>query len=87
MGKGQWGIENCGCDLSVLTADNITRKEWLSSKDPIQEISGPVIDEACENICYTCLESLKKEKVPKHALASSLWLGPVPDELKGLTFA
>jgi len=65
----------------------VTRKERLAFEDPVQELGGPVIDSSCKDICQTCLRSLEKGKVPKLALANGLWLGPVPNALKGLTFA
>ena len=80
-------VANCGCDLSPLVAPGVTRRERSSQSVPIQELEGPVIDRTCKNICLNCVQSLEKGKVPKHALANGLWLGVVPDELKGLTFA
>ena len=37
------------------------------------------------DICTECLRSLQRKTVPKHALANRLYLGPVPEELSGLT--
>jgi hypothetical protein len=68
-------LQNSGCDLNLLIAVGVTRKEWLLYEDPVTERHGPVIDDACKNVCHTCLGSLQKGKVPKHALASGLWLG------------
>jgi len=80
-------IQDSGCDLSCLVSDGVTREERLASEDPIQELEGPIIDKSCKDICQPCLRSLEKGRVPKLALANGLWLGPVPDALKGLTFA
>ena len=80
-------IQNCGCDLSSLVSNGATRKERLAPEDPVRELITPILDESCKDVCRTCLRSLEKGKVPKLALANGLWLGSVPDELKGLTFA
>jgi len=80
-------VAECGCDLSPLVAAGVTRGERFSQSETIQELEGPVIDRTCKNICQNCVQSLEKGKAPKHALANGLWLGIVPDELKGLTFA
>ena len=80
-------IQDIGCDLSSLISDGVTRKERLASKDPIEELEGPIIDRSCKGVCRACLTSLQKGKAPKLALSNGLWLGPVPDALKGLTFA
>ena len=37
------------------------------------------------NLCTTCLHSLRRDNMPKHALANRLYLGPVPSELHDLT--
>ena len=37
------------------------------------------------DICTECWSSLKKEKIPKFAVANKLWMGDVPKELQGLT--
>jgi hypothetical protein len=75
------------CDLSPLIAIGVTRKERLTNDDPLTELTGPIFDNSCRNICQNCLDSLKKGRAPKHALANGLWLGTVPEDLKGLTFA
>lgn len=36
-------------------------------------------------LCTTCLRSLRRGSMPKHALANRLYPGPVPDELNDLT--
>jgi hypothetical protein len=80
-------VKDCGCDLSLLNAPGVTRKERFASDDPLEELAGPVIDDSCSNVCPTCSNSLRKRKVPKHALANGIWLGKIPDVLKDLTFA
>src|SRR5438445_1232690 len=64
-------------------SNGATRKECLVSEDPVQELKGPIIDKSCKDICWTCLRSLEKEKAPKLALVNGLWLGSMPNELKG----
>lgn len=36
-------------------------------------------------LCTSCLRSLQRDSIPKHALVNRLYLGPVPDELSDLT--
>ena len=57
------------------------------SSDPICELNGPIIDHNCRYICKSCKETVKRRRIPKFALARGLWLGKVPDELQGLSFA
>ena len=73
--------------LALLQKPGVTRREQSLRTDPIENIKGPVIDSSCKCVCSACSQSLQKGKVPKHALANGLWLGKVPDELKGLTFS
>jgi len=37
------------------------------------------------DMCTSCLRSLRRNTVPKHALANRLYLGPIPEELRDLT--
>ncbi|KLO04989.1 hypothetical protein SCHPADRAFT_808959, partial [Schizopora paradoxa] len=64
-----------------------TRKERKTSADPILPVDGPVINRDCKIVCMECAESVQKRRVPKKSLANGLWLGDVPEVLKGLTFA
>ncbi|KAF9020384.1 hypothetical protein BDZ89DRAFT_958425, partial [Hymenopellis radicata] len=72
--------------LSVLEVVGVTRKERFSEKDPITDISGPVIDSDCKNICNTCRISIRNNEIPVNALAQSLWLGKVPEQLSSLNW-
>ena len=36
-------------------------------------------------LCTSCLHSLQRNMIPKHALANRLYVGPIPDELSDLT--
>jgi len=73
--------------LALLQKPGVTRRERSLRTDLIEDIKGPVIDSSCKCMCSACFQLLQKGKVPKHALANGLWLGKVPDELKGLTFS
>ena len=65
----------------------VTRQERNSTLQPIQEISGPVLDNKCSKVCKSCVDSLLNNKTPQHALANGIWLGDVPNELKDLRYA
>ncbi|PPR07084.1 hypothetical protein CVT24_010921 [Panaeolus cyanescens] len=73
--------------LSPLTQVNCAKHERLSSNDPDCDISGPVYDTKLSSVCPECCTALKKGRRPRLALANNLWLGEVPDQLKGLTWA
>ncbi|TFK62988.1 hypothetical protein BDN72DRAFT_725713, partial [Pluteus cervinus] len=73
--------------MHLLCADGNTRCERKSDTDPIQERSGPVIEESCTKVCNECREFLRRDKVPRNALANGLWLGSVPEELAILRYA
>ena len=68
-------------------AETCTRRERGKESDPILHVPGPVIDQDCTDICRTCLTSVKKNQLPRSALANGLWLGKVPNELQNLTWA
>ena len=45
------------------------------------------MDEQCHSICKECDKALTKGQTPLLALANNLWIGNVPTELQGLTYA
>jgi hypothetical protein len=81
-------LSETDCDLEILNRAGmgVTHLERSCDDDPIQEIKGPTLDEACSKLCRACEDSLMG-LTPKYALANGLWLGAVPEQLKGLTFA
>ncbi|TFK63282.1 hypothetical protein BDN72DRAFT_720591, partial [Pluteus cervinus] len=44
--------------MHLLCSDGTTRCERKAETEPIQEISGPVIEESCTKVCNECRESL-----------------------------
>ena len=72
--------------LHILQQKGVTRVERKTEDQKVHEYSGPVLDYSCSKICNNCRMSIRKEKVPRLALANGLWLGKVPDELKSLRF-
>ncbi|KAJ4464445.1 hypothetical protein C8J55DRAFT_442373, partial [Lentinula edodes] len=80
-------LKNMKNYLHVLEAQSVTRAFRTSPDESISEIEGPVLDKSAgDNICNNCRSSLRAGNVPKLALCRGLWLGVIPDELKGLTF-
>ncbi|KAF9455333.1 hypothetical protein BDZ94DRAFT_1286152 [Collybia nuda] len=74
--------------FSELLINNVaTRKERNTSDDPIDHIPGPVLDSNSTAICEYCEGEMLKGGRPKNALANGLWIGDIPDVLKGLTYA
>ena len=63
--------------LHVLQVPGITKIERSENSQPIREFKGPVLDYTCNRICDSCRQHVRKGKVPRHALASGLWLGAV----------
>ena len=80
-------IRETRANLDLLVGEGITRCPRKTSREPIREISGPILDPSCEFICTTCEEHLLNKKMPVNALTRGLWLGPIPLELSNLTFA
>ena len=78
---------NCNFDILNREGCGITRKERKKSTDPIEEIKGPVMDDKCKYVCKSCYYALNKNQSPSLALANNLWIGNVPEELQGLTYA
>ena len=80
-------IDDVDFDHSILIAEEtVTRKERFSADEPVQEISGPVLLPACNEVCKSCLLYLEAGKLPVNSLANGLWLGEVPDVLKDLSW-
>ena len=77
------GIKNM---LSVLETPGVTRVERKTSSSLVKGYTGPVLDYACSRVCEGCRASIRKNKVPRLALANNLWIGEVPKELKNLRY-
>jgi hypothetical protein len=74
-------------NISLLKVDGVTRKARYESSDSVKELKGPILAPHCSRVCFLCIESLDKKKMPTLALANGLWIGEIPDELQGLTYA
>lgn len=73
--------------LEHLRLEVVTRKERFSSSDPIEELPGPVLADGCTHICIACEVPILKKVIPRDALANYNWVGMVPPQLQGLTYA
>ncbi|KAJ7171226.1 hypothetical protein C8R46DRAFT_851822, partial [Mycena filopes] len=73
--------------LDLLHGEAVTRRERFSSDDPIEDLPGPVLADGCKHICVTCEKYLSVKKVPPNALVRHCWLGKVPEQLTGLSYA
>jgi len=71
--------------LPLLSIKGITRRERCSESEPITEHTF-ALDQNCKHVCNTCHISITQGRIPKHSLASGLWLGPVPFVLSSLQF-
>ncbi|KAF8205243.1 hypothetical protein K438DRAFT_1514527, partial [Mycena galopus ATCC 62051] len=74
-------------DWDLLCRDGVTRKERTKYSQPIESLSGPVVDERCTHVCLKCEKALRRKRAPTHALANGLWIGHVPWQLRDLSFA
>ncbi|KAF8575052.1 hypothetical protein K439DRAFT_1234487, partial [Ramaria rubella] len=72
-------------DMLILARD-VTRKERFSPHDPIETITGPVIDENCEHVCPSCHQKLTKCIILLLALVNGNWIGKVPSQLQHSSF-
>ncbi|KAH7902809.1 hypothetical protein BJ138DRAFT_969715, partial [Hygrophoropsis aurantiaca] len=79
-------LDDESLNLLVPSGIGMTRKVRSLALDPIEDIPGPVLDDKCSGICPKCLSTLQKGKTPTLSLANGLWIGEVPDQLKGLTY-
>ncbi|KAJ6481222.1 hypothetical protein C8R47DRAFT_982585, partial [Mycena vitilis] len=73
--------------LDHLRGEGVTRKERFSSADPIVELPGKILADGCTHICVSCEVPVLKRKIPLEALANYNWVGVVPPQLQGLTYA
>ncbi|KIK53609.1 hypothetical protein GYMLUDRAFT_135017, partial [Collybiopsis luxurians FD-317 M1] len=78
-----YGIQD---NLSILSNPFVARKERHTDDNPIEFILDPIFAEDCSLVCRSCYDSVANGKLPKYALANGQWIGPVPNELKGLTW-
>ncbi|KAF9521445.1 hypothetical protein CPB83DRAFT_778727, partial [Crepidotus variabilis] len=46
--------EDVKCSLDPLIVPGLTRKERKTQTDLVEDIGGPVIDNACQHICSNC---------------------------------
>ena len=74
-------------DLNVLIQPGMSQKERTCSDDPLTDIEGPILDHDLDNICKPCFKSISQGKVPLMALANGKWIGKMPLQLQGLSFA
>ncbi|TFK53372.1 hypothetical protein OE88DRAFT_1606545, partial [Heliocybe sulcata] len=87
--EGSYKLKDIQDKLNMLSDDgrNITRKERKIAGDPVEIVPGPILAENCDSVCENCINYLKTDRRPIHALANGLWLGLVPKELKNFTLA
>jgi hypothetical protein len=78
-------LKNIKNHLHILKAHGVTCLARTSAGKVQKEYTGPVLDYNCNLVCETCRSSIRRDKVPRLALANGLWLGDVPNELAGLT--
>ena len=72
--------------LCVLEVPGATHAERFRSSDPVTDVDGPVLSKTCNMICDTCHVCVWDNRIPKNALANSLWIGDVPEALSDLRF-
>ncbi|KAL1750365.1 hypothetical protein FB107DRAFT_197044, partial [Schizophyllum commune] len=80
-------IKDRKLDLSLLIEPHATRLERQSLDERVRHVDGPVLAESCDRLCVDCYDNLVNGRRPTKALANGLWLGEVPDVLKGLSYA
>ena len=67
------------------TCEPATRLERSTTTQPIKSETGPILDKRCDFVCADCHLDLQRGRTPKHALVNGLWLGEIPDALRGLS--
>lgn len=94
-------IRKAGADinLSLLDGPETNWNDSTFLPPPTPFTSGPLKDKLIDahgvilsddgsitlELCNTCSRGLHKGKLPKHALANKMYVGPVPQELSDLT--
>jgi hypothetical protein len=74
-------------DLSILCVAGVTRKERFNVSDAIEELEGPILADGCDSVCVDCESHLIRGNIPNFALANYSWIGSVPPQLQGLSYA
>ena len=74
-------------NLTPLVQQDVTQIERYSNEDPIVSSDKAVLIDELDRICKSCSKSLQNGKCPVSSLANGLWLGKVPKELTGLSYA
>ncbi|KZP10047.1 hypothetical protein FIBSPDRAFT_665870, partial [Athelia psychrophila] len=69
---------------SSVGGSRIKRKR---DSDPVCEVDGPLLANMDNLVCTDCHVLVSKSKTPLLSLANSMWLGEVPEQLKGLSYA
>ena len=64
----------------------MTRVERKTPSSLVKGYAGPVLDHACSQVCEGCRATIRKNKVPRLALANNIWIGKVPEALKNLRY-
>ncbi|KIJ91337.1 hypothetical protein K443DRAFT_42658, partial [Laccaria amethystina LaAM-08-1] len=57
-------LSEMNLNLDILIQEGVTQVERQSSKDPLSDIEGPVLDSDLDSICQTCCRSVSKGKMP-----------------------
>ncbi|KAJ7784231.1 hypothetical protein B0H16DRAFT_1296331, partial [Mycena metata] len=73
--------------LEHLIMEGATRKQRHCASDPIIQLPGPILAEGCRHICVTCEVPVLKKCIPVDAMANFNWVGVVPPQPQGLTYA
>jgi len=58
--------------LHILAAPGVTWKERKSESDAVAEFTGPVLDYSCSPVCQQCRAAIRRDRVPRLALANNL---------------
>ena len=95
--KHQRSHEEIGLDLLEGPASHWASEEMAPPPTPFSDgpLENKLVDEngvrtsndgtVTLDLCTSCLRSLRRRVLPKHALANRLYVGPVPKELSDLT--